>query len=436
MLAQGTPLAAGAASPTPAMLTARAICSQLGSADDDKIGKIMGVVNRLGNAEINRTLLDPLRGRLASLRPSRPLRLSRLLFVPLDPLIVPPRNWRPDQSRLPRPALLPLTALVEERLGPQAAAISAAIEGKTTNDGDLITQVGETLWPLAASVFAGAQAAPGGSDPGVPASVFPPLAAALSTVLREASHIRRLCLRARTGLTEDDAALTISIMANLAGEPPEGAAMVTQLILLQVPQAAHILRQHVAASRNAADSVALHKAMARGIDESLTYLERDAELAKRIEEEPVAEVADRVRTIALFLKGLDDSSAGLPHRARIRALREDLGKASQVCFHKHLNEDIERPLTAGQRMLAADEQRRLEAHARDIRALETVARHLGDAEPFDRHLLQTADKGRAALASGTITPIRACRLVEILSGPDAAAALYRHSQKASSPVTA
>ena len=414
----------GPAKPASQMLTARAIRSQLGTADDDKIGKIMGVVNRLGDAEINRTLLDPLRGRLASLRPSRPLRLARLLFLPLDSLIVQPKNWRPDQSRLPRTALVPLTALVQERLGQQASAISAALEGKTTNDNDIITQFGETLWPLAASVFASATAAPGWSDTGLPVGVFGPLALALATVLRRASKIRRLHQRAQSGLTEDDAALTISIMANLADEPAEGAAMVTQLILLQVPQAAPILRQHVSASRNAADSVALHKAMARGIDESLTYLERDANFAKRIEEEPVAEVADHVRTIALFLKGLDGHSTGLPHRARIRALRDELGQATRTCFHHHLAENIGKPLTAQSGVMAAGEQRLLEAHARDIRALETVARQLSDPAPFDRHLMQTADQVRGALATGTISLIRACRLIELLSGPDAAAALY------------
>ena len=92
----------------------------------------------------------PLRRRLAVLRPPRPLRFVRLLFHPLDPLIVSAGRWRPDQPAIPRTALAPLADCVRGAMPAEASAIEAAINGRTTADADLIAAQGACCGPAPA----------------------------------------------------------------------------------------------------------------------------------------------------------------------------------------------------------------------------------------------------------------------------------------------
>jgi hypothetical protein len=69
----------------------------------------------------------------------------------------------------------------------------------------------------------------------------------------------------------------------------------------------------------------------------------------------------------------------------------------------------------------------LESCARDLRSLETAARPVGGAGSYDQQLRQAAEKARLAAKAGTLTPVRMLRLVEILAGSEAAAALYRQA---------
>ena len=83
----------------------------------DKIRRILAVVDDVSNPAVNQALLDPVRHRLASLNPARPLRFARLLFIPLDPLMVAPRDWRPNEPTLPRSILAPVAKAVRAGLG-------------------------------------------------------------------------------------------------------------------------------------------------------------------------------------------------------------------------------------------------------------------------------------------------------------------------------
>ena len=70
----------------------RALRHDLMEADDDKVRRILAVMDSVTDPTVNQTLLDPLRPRLAALRPVRPIRFGRLLLTPLDPVIVPARG--------------------------------------------------------------------------------------------------------------------------------------------------------------------------------------------------------------------------------------------------------------------------------------------------------------------------------------------------------
>ncbi len=393
-------------------------------ADDEKIGKIIAYVDQVGDAGVNRALLDPLRSRLALLRPVRPLRLSRLLFTPLDPLIVSPAVWRPTSLRVPRTALEPLTAAVTAQFGPDLAFINTVIEGKTTASLHAIASAGASLWPRAAEILAQAGAPPEWEQTGLPKAVFAPLARSVAAVLRRAVHLQQLARQAQIGPGNRDGEVVGQIMAGLANEPPDAAAMVAQLVLIEAPHAAIHLRRFVSGARDNAESIALNRAMGLGIDQCLTYLEREANFVRKIGAGSIRDAVEQVRFVAKLLHALEGDPAAAVHRSRVRSLRGQLDKASRLCFANGIREEVAAPLAAMTEATSAVEQRRIEASARELRSLENTARHFSDAASYDQHLDRMSEAVCSAFAAGAISLARACRLIEILSGPEAAIALH------------
>ena len=79
--------------------TIRALGQAVRGASDSQLLKIAAVVDAQPDRDQLDDLVAGMRPRLARLRPPRPLRFERLLFTPLDPLIVPPQRWRPASSQ-------------------------------------------------------------------------------------------------------------------------------------------------------------------------------------------------------------------------------------------------------------------------------------------------------------------------------------------------
>src|ERR1700733_6125043 len=73
----------------------RTLHNDMLTADDDKIRQIVGLLDDSPDHHALHAVLDPLRPRLAALRPARPLRFTRLLFTPFADLLVPARAWKP-----------------------------------------------------------------------------------------------------------------------------------------------------------------------------------------------------------------------------------------------------------------------------------------------------------------------------------------------------
>jgi hypothetical protein len=69
-------------------------------------------------------------------------------------------------------------------------------------------------------------------------------------------------------------------------------------------------------------------------------------------------------------------------------------------------------------------QTALESSARELRKLETMARHIGNPAGYDALLRTASDAVLTAADAGILTPMRKYRLIELLAGSDAAEALY------------
>ena len=120
---------------------------------DEQLARIVGVLDNLEGRGGTDALIAPMRCRLAQLRPARPLTFARLLFTPIDPLLVPGPVWTRGGLGVPRTALLPVAAQVRAELGGQADAVDAMIRGGRADDADLVRRAGTLLWPAAAAVL-------------------------------------------------------------------------------------------------------------------------------------------------------------------------------------------------------------------------------------------------------------------------------------------
>ena len=109
----------------------RALQTTLAKARSEQIAQVVAAIDAMPTRGVADDIISPLRPRLALLRPSRPLRWSRLLFMPLDPLIVPTARWQPGEPTIPRACLRLFGAMVRDGMGSDADAIASEIEGHT-----------------------------------------------------------------------------------------------------------------------------------------------------------------------------------------------------------------------------------------------------------------------------------------------------------------
>jgi hypothetical protein len=127
----------------------RALGNMIETASDQALGKIVALVDRIGDAELHGRLLGPSLRRIRHLRPSRPASLMRLLFLPLAGALMDPLQWRRGEGRIPRSALAPLLAGLNVILGPQLDASAVLLRGGSLEDDKLVDRVGRPLWQAA-----------------------------------------------------------------------------------------------------------------------------------------------------------------------------------------------------------------------------------------------------------------------------------------------
>nr|WP_294531185.1 hypothetical protein [uncultured Rhodopila sp.] len=401
-----------------------ALRKDLSLADDQKIKRVIAMLDDVADPKMNQTLLDPLRVRLASLNLVRPLRFTRLLFLPLDPVIVAPRDWKPEEPAVPRTALAPLARTVRAGLGAEAVFIDKTIAGRKTDAMQAITLAGEALWPRAAEVLAAASPSDDWAEAGLSIKVFQPLSRAVAAVLRRGPQLRWLLRDEEVGVFESAEQAVADILKDIGKEPPEGCALIARLILLQSPHAAPLLRRFVASGGDQAAKAMVRRAIDQGTEQMLSDMESDTALSEELSRGPLANVGAMVRRITTFLHEIEEDSGAGIDRPRLHAIRRKLDHACRERFSDGLNTGLLSPLAAGSAPVDGTGQVLMESCGRELRELESEARKIGGAANYDRLLQEASAAVKEAAAAGTLTPVRKLRLIEILSGPEAAAALY------------
>nr|WP_294555812.1 hypothetical protein [uncultured Rhodopila sp.] len=392
----------------------RAVSRDVAEADNARVMRIVATVDALSARGSADEFIVPLRRRLAVLRPPRPLRFVRLMFHPLDPLIVPAGRWRADRHAIPRTALAPLAGCVRDAMPAEARAIEAAIYGRTTADTDLIATQGRLLWPDAGRVLMSAAPPASWNETGLGEAIFASLARRTGALLAQMAGFDRLCAETVQGLLPPRADALHAILRGIAETDQSALAMMVKLLLTRLPEAAALLM----ASQPDARGDALKAAADETVEKLLEQLARKEGAAAQIAAASLEEAGGTVRRVAVLLRQLEDGSVKPNRRAHLKAVRQALDAGCRTRFAAGLRDEVLAPLAGG-----SPDMRVLEAAGRDLRALETEARAAGGGGAYDLMLRQAADAVKALPAEVGPGRTDRIRLVEILAGSDAALAM-------------
>jgi hypothetical protein len=210
----------------------REVTRGLADARDAQILRAVAMVDAMPVRGAADEIVAPLRPRLARLRPPRPLRLARLLFLPLDPLIVPPPRWRPESASIPR-SVIPVIA---EAVAAQAGGIEAAIAGHTTEDLAVIERAGPPLWSLAAAMLRDAPVPPGWeAATGLAPRFHGPLARRIAALLSVAETLRLWTADAVLGLPPPGREALRTMLQDVTAIDGAAQPALVALLLARVP---------------------------------------------------------------------------------------------------------------------------------------------------------------------------------------------------------
>jgi hypothetical protein len=393
----------------------RALSRDIAEAGEPQIKRIVAHVDAMANRGAADALIEPLRQRLRLLRPPRPLRLARLMFYPLDPLIVPGSRWLPGRTTIPRSALTAITERVRQAMGPEAQAIEAEIAGKTTADAGLITALGRPLWPAVARILLEANVPEGWEATGLGDVAYRPLADSIAALLTQAAPLDRLCAETANGLLPPNPEKVGFMLRHIAGTCPAALPMLIALLLVRLPQAAASIRLD-----GGPDAAAIEMAFNQATDRVLRQLEEEDGTEALIAAGKLADAGAAAARIAKLLEQLDTGHRTPQRREQLRSLRQRLDASSRARFTLGLQEEFLMPLQNLGNPPDPAAIRDLEAAARGLRVLEMEARAVGSGASYDFLLRQATATVKDGALRDRLAVVDQARLVEVLAGPDAA----------------
>ena len=388
-------------------LSIRSLKPGLDQASDDQIVRVTALVDRMPERGAADELLVPLRPRLAQLRIPRVLNFSRMLFLPLDPLIVPPSRWQLGQPAFPRSALAVLSRVVHGAMGEAARAVDVALAGHTSGEPGPIAQFGALLWPAASRILAQAIAPADWPKTGLTPGAFKPIAREVAGLLRHAVVLHAIAARPEEATREQVQRLILT--ASAAGD--EVRTMLTILLLTQTSRPDLVLG---ATPRPNGDRAATDIAVDLVIDGMAQRGEGTGALASG----PSCEAADEAARLAELLDGLGNHVTNPDRRRRLDMVRAGIDAACRARF----DDTLDATILDGLGEPGADAGA-LETAARDLRRLEQSARRIGSPRHYDGALARAAAGIRAGLGVDTLPLADRIRMVELLAGPDEALAM-------------
>jgi hypothetical protein len=409
-----------AAPPAPLIRTLR---RDVAEATTAQLMRIVATVDAMADRGIADDLIAPHRHRLQLLHPARPLLFARLLFQPLDPLIVPPPRWRPALPSIPRTAIAPMAEVVRDAMGAKAQMLMEAVKGHTADNIELIAALGSAVWPDAAQILPRSDIPPSWHQTGLDDAAYRTLARRIGAVLSQAAAMDQLHTDSARGLLLPDTSAVAKILDRVAGIAVDALPMIVALLLRRMPQVAPILQ----VMEKTGFAHGLKGATDQAAALLLDHLEREDGAQATIAGARLSETTASVARMVILLGALDHDAANTVRRQQIRTVQQHLDRCCQSRFASSLDADLLTPLreipVAPTPAYIAD----LEGTARDLRGLESEARVIGGGPSYDRLLAEAAATVRSAPPKAGLDRADRLRMVEILAGPEAALEMMRTS---------
>lgn len=162
--------------------------------------------------------------RLRALRPARPMRFNRLLFLPLEGAIASVESWDIGEGILPRRALTPILRVVRPALGELAEQMDLELRHSEPDDTVGIGAIGSAIWTEAAQVAPGLPVPP---DQPFPAADFRALLDLCARVWHRAPDLWELLRHAPAPPPPEDLGRVLSA----AGDDPEVVSVMVATLL-------------------------------------------------------------------------------------------------------------------------------------------------------------------------------------------------------------
>lgn len=388
--------------------------SSMEHVSDDQLRRIVAMVDGLEDRGGFDVLLAPVRPRLATLHPMRTPNLRRLLFTPLDPLIVPRSSWQRGELSVVRSALGPICKLVFAAMEDTITRLQPRIAACAPDDEATMFAIGARLWPQAANILRDSVVP---SDwvktTGLQVSDFGPITRGLAAVLGQAVEIQNLAQQAISGRRVAEMALAdlLSYAARLGNG---SFGLMAVLLLVRVPQAAVVLRA-IRRVAEQSDDVRLATVADFTLDYALASMQTAAErmIGGGTSLTAMAETLERLHA---QLRDIDQSpyAQRADRRRRMATLRRHIEQACRERFSATLNGALLQPLLHG-----TIENSALETLARELRRLGEAGASFGDADAYDDMLRQAGETLVSAAPTATALAERV-RMMEILRDSDLA----------------
>jgi len=396
----------------------KALAQAAAAAADDQLREVVRTVDALSARGRADALIAPLRPRLAEIQVAHKLRFARLLFLPLDALIVPAARWKPSDNTLPRSIVLPLVHVVEAAIGKQAAEIKARIRAHTTADTDVIEAVGPPLWRDAAEILARPDLTMNEQwrHTAMSERMFHAMRYQVASLLRQAPALDTLVRETASGLVPPDPWAISAMARTVSTECPDALVKFAVMLVTRHAGAASVLHE-LGTNRSV---VSLRKAS----EEAAQFLlDRMEDSGTTVPHKDLAAFTASMRRLATMLNELDHDMMSRVRRDQIRVLRGRLDHDCQVRLRDSVTHDFVAHLHAA---LADDTElaiEKLEDTARTLRVLEIVGRSLGSPSVYQAIITPAVEALEALPPVAGTALVHRVRLLEIMAGSERAMAL-------------
>jgi hypothetical protein len=250
--------------------------------------------------------------------------------------------------------------------------------------------------------------------------VYRSLAASVAALLAEAPALDALCSASVADLLPPTAETVTALLARVAKSDRTALPMMLTLLLDRLPEAA----ARLPTAREGQQAAIIQAATDEAADLLLGQLDQPAGgIQTRIAAGTLAEAGAAAGRVATLLTHLGTPDAKPHRREHLRAVRQRLNAGCKARFVSALENELLAPLQHAATTSDPNNIAALETAARGLRLLESEARAVGGGSTYDLLLGKAAEAIKADAMRDRLAPVDQLRLVEILSGADAALAM-------------